>query len=74
MAIGHRADVTLFDISAARLEELDDQFDGRLKTCLFHPRRGGRGLAVIEADLVIGCVLIPGAVAPKLVKRADLST
>ena len=29
MAIGHGADVTLYDISAARLEQLDDQFGGR---------------------------------------------
>jgi len=33
MAVGQRADVTLFDISAARLEELDDQFRGEVKTC-----------------------------------------
>jgi alanine dehydrogenase len=70
MAIGHRADVTLFDISAPRLEELDDQFDGRLKTAFSTP--DAVRAAVIEADLVIGCVLIPGAAAPKLVKRADL--
>ncbi len=70
MAIGHRADVTLFDISAPRLEELDDQFGGRLKTAFSTP--DAVRAAVIEADLVIGCVLIPGAAAPKLVKRADL--
>jgi alanine dehydrogenase len=71
MAIGHRADVTLFDISAPRLEELDDQFGGRLKTA-FSTRDAVRA-AVIDADLVIGCVLIPGAAAPKLVSRADLT-
>jgi alanine dehydrogenase len=71
MAIGHRADVTLFDISAPRLEELDDQFGGRLKTAFSTP--DAVRAAVIEADLVIGCVLIPGAAAPKLVKRADLA-
>src|ERR1700761_8369317 len=70
MAIGHRADVTLFDISAPRLEELDDQFGGRLKTAFSTP--DAVRAAVIEADLVIGCVLIPGAAAPKLVKAADL--
>jgi len=70
MAIGHRADVTLFDISAPRLEELDDQFGGLLKTCFSTP--DAVRAAVIEADLVIGCVLIPGAAAPKLVSRADL--
>jgi alanine dehydrogenase len=70
MAIGHRADVILFDISAPRLEELDDQFGGRLKTAFSTP--DAVRAAVVEADLVIGCVLIPGAAAPKLVKRADL--
>jgi alanine dehydrogenase len=71
MALGHRADVTLFDISAPRLEELDDQFDGRLKTAFSTP--DAVRAAAIEADLVIGCVLIPGAAAPKLLKREDLA-
>jgi alanine dehydrogenase len=70
MAIGHRADVTLFDISAQRLEELDDVFDGRLKTC--YSTHDLVAAALPTADLVIGCVLIPGAAAPKLVTRADL--
>ncbi|MBV9511571.1 MAG: alanine dehydrogenase, partial [Caulobacteraceae bacterium] len=71
MAIGRRADVTLFDISAERLEALDDQFDGWLKTAFSTP--DAVRSAVIEADLVIGCVLIPGAAAPKLVRRADVA-
>jgi len=70
MAIGHGADVTLYDISAARLEQLDDQFGGRLKTC--YSTHDLVGEALPTADLVIGCVLIPGAAAPKLVTRADL--
>jgi alanine dehydrogenase len=70
MAIGHRADVTLFDISAQRLEELDDVFDGRLKTC--YSTHDLVAAALPTADLIIGCVLIPGAAAPKLVTRADL--
>ena len=56
--------------SAPRLEELDDVFGGRLKTAFSTP--DAVRAAVIEADLVIGCVLIPGAAAPKLVKAADL--
>jgi alanine dehydrogenase len=72
MAVGHRADVTLLDISVARLEELDDQFDGRVKT-VFSTPDAVREL-IREADLVIGCVLVPGAAAPKLVSRADLAT
>ncbi len=71
IAIGMRADVTLFDISAARLEELDGLFVGRLKTAFSTPHDVAE--AVAEADLVIGCVLLPGAAAPKLVSRADLA-
>ena len=70
MAIGHRADVTLFDISAQRLEQLDDQFDGRLKTAF--STHDAVAELLPTADLVIGCVLIPGAAAPKLVTRADV--
>ena len=71
MAIGHGADVTLYDISAARLEQLDDQFGGRLKTC--YSTHDLVAEALPTADLVIGCVLIPGAAAPKLVTRADVA-
>ena len=72
MAVGHGADVTLYDISAARLEQLNDQFGGRLKTC--YSTHDLVAEALPTADLVIGCVLIPGAAAPKLVSRADLKT
>ena len=71
MAIGHGADVTLYDVSAARLEQLDDQFGGRVKTC--YSTHDLVAEALPTADLVIGCVLIPGAAAPKLVTRADLA-
>ena len=71
MAIGHGADVTLFDVSATRLEQLDDQFGGRVKTC--YSTHDLVAAMLPTADLVIGCVLIPGAAAPKLVTRADLS-
>ena len=70
MAVGMRADVTLFDISPARLEDLDNQFGGQLKTVFSTPHAVSE--AVADADLVIGCVLLPGAAAPKLVKREDL--
>jgi alanine dehydrogenase len=72
MAVGHRADVTLLDISVSRLEQLDDQFDGRVKT-VFSTLDAVRE-HIRDADLVIGCVLVPGAAAPKLVRRADLAT
>jgi alanine dehydrogenase len=49
---------------------LDEQFDGRLKTVFSTHHAVAE--AVADADLVIGCVLLPGAAAPKLVKREDL--
>jgi len=70
MAVGARADVTLFDISAQRLEVLDDQFGGRLKTAF--STHDAVAELLPTADLVIGCVLIPGAAAPKLVSREDV--
>lgn len=69
MAMGMRADVTLFDISDKRLDELDALYGGRLKTA--YSTRSAVAKAVMEADLIIGAVLIPGAAAPKLV-TADM--
>ncbi|MEM0985931.1 MAG: alanine dehydrogenase [Pseudomonadota bacterium] len=72
IAAGMRADVTVFDRSMARLDALDVQFNGLVKTMF--STRAGLAEAVKEADLVIGAVLIPGAAAPKLVRRSQLST
>jgi alanine dehydrogenase len=72
MAAGVRADVTIYDISAARLAELDQLFDGRVKTAF--STKSAIAAAVRDADLVIGAVLIPGAAAPKLVTRPMLKT
>jgi alanine dehydrogenase len=72
MAAGLRADVTIYDISSARLAELDQQFAGRVKTAF--STKTAIAAAVPDADLVIGAVLIPGAAAPKLVTRAMLKT
>jgi alanine dehydrogenase len=72
IAIGHRADVILFEISPSRIAELDAQFDGRLK--ILFSTREAIAAALREADLVVGAVLVPGAKAPKLVARADLAT
>jgi alanine dehydrogenase len=71
IAVGLRSDVTIFERSAKRLAELDAMFDGRVK-CVFSTADVVEQ-AVIDADLVIGCVLIPGAAAPKLVRREHLS-
>jgi alanine dehydrogenase len=67
MAVGLRADVTIFDISQRRLAELDTIFGGSLKTAF--ASSAAIAEAVREADLVIGAVLVPGAAAPKLVTR-----
>jgi alanine dehydrogenase len=72
MAIGLRADVSIFDVSARRLAELDARFAGAAKTCYSTPDAIAETVAL--ADLVIGCVLLPGAAAPKLVSRRDLAT
>ncbi|MBS0333141.1 MAG: alanine dehydrogenase, partial [Proteobacteria bacterium] len=72
MALGLRADVTVYDISATRLAELDAHFRGDAKTAF--ASRAAIAQAVTEADLVIGAVLVPGAAAPKLVTRAMLKT
>lgn len=65
MAIGLGADVTIIDINANRLRELDDQFHGRLHTLMSNQFNIAQ--AVKDADLLIGAVLIPGARAPRLV-------
>ncbi|WML38604.1 alanine dehydrogenase [Neobacillus sp. OS1-2] len=65
MAIGLGADVTIIDLSADRLRQLDDIFGNQVKTLMSNPFNIAE--AVAEADLLIGAVLIPGAKAPKLV-------
>ena len=72
MAVGMRADVTIYDISNARLAELDMVFSNRIKTA--YASKAAIAAAVARAHLVIGAVLIPGAAAPKLVTRAMLRT
>lgn len=65
MALGLGADVTILDININRLRELDALYQGQLKTVASNSYEIEK--AVIESDLVIGSVLIPGAKAPKLV-------
>lgn len=71
MALGLGAEVAVFDNSLARLRQLDDKYQGRLK-CLYSTRERVEQW-VTAADLVIGAVLIPGATAPKLIKRELLA-
>ena len=67
IAIGMGAEVTVLDKNLMRLSELDDHYAGRIKT--WYSTEESVEQAVTEADLVIGTVLLPGAAAPKLVKR-----
>jgi alanine dehydrogenase len=71
IAVGQGADVTIFDIDPHRLAELDARFDGRVKTVF--STHDAILAAARDADLIVGCVLIPGASAPKLISRADLA-
>ncbi|KJE32858.1 alanine dehydrogenase [Bacillus licheniformis] len=64
IAVGLGADVTLIDLSAERLRQLDDQFGKDIQTLMSNPLNIAE--AVKDSDLVIGAVLIPGAKAPKL--------
>src|SRR3954471_3589713 len=71
MALGLGADVTILDINIHRLRELDAQYQGRLKTVASNSYEIEK--SVVDADLVIGSVLIPGAKAPKLVTNELVS-
>ncbi|MDD5704749.1 MAG: alanine dehydrogenase [Kiritimatiellae bacterium] len=71
MAAGMGADVTVLDVSARRLEYLDDMFNMRLTTLYSTP--DSIAAAIAECDLLIGAVLLPGARAPRLVRRAQLA-
>jgi alanine dehydrogenase len=71
MAVGTGAEVTILDINIARLREIDAQYAGRVKTVASNAFEIEK--SVLEADLVIGSVLIPGAKAPKLVTNSMVS-
>jgi len=65
IAKGLGADVTILDINANRLRELEDIFGASVKTLMSNSYN--LAAAVKDADLVIGAVLVPGAKTPKLV-------
>jgi alanine dehydrogenase len=65
------ADVTVLDRSLPRMRYLDDAFGGVFKTSF--ASAGNTIELAREADLIIGAVLIPGAAAPQLITRAQLS-
>lgn len=72
MALGMGAHVTIIDKNLNRLRQLDDIFSGHLVTLASNVWTIGENLKT--ADLVIGAVLIPGASAPKLVRREMIAT
>jgi alanine dehydrogenase len=68
MAVGLGARVTVFDRNIDRLRQLDLVFGNRITTRV--STAAALEEAVLDADAVIGGVLVPGAAAPKLVTRA----
>jgi alanine dehydrogenase len=71
IAAGMGADVTILDRNIKRLTYLDDLFGPRIKTQ--YATIDDTEALVYEADMVVGAVLIPGAAAPKLIHRDQLS-
>ena len=67
IAMGMGADVTVLDRSIVRMQEIDSLYGGRIKT-LFSAHASIER-EVMQADLVIGAVLVHGAKAPKLVSN-----
>jgi alanine dehydrogenase len=70
MAVGLGAEVTIVDRSIPRLRQLDELFQGRVRTRVSTLESIEHEIS--EADAVIGAVLIPGASAPMLITRAML--
>lgn len=72
VAAGMGADVVVLDRSLPRLRYLDDVFGGTFKNGYATAARTSE--LAQEADMIIGAVLIPGAAAPKLISRDQLSS
>lgn len=70
LAVGMGASVTILDVNLARLEYIDDIFGASVQTLMSTESTVEE--AVARADLVIGCVLIPGGKAPKILKKEYL--
>lgn len=71
MAVGLGASVTILDVNTARLEYLDDIFQGRCQTLFSNSQNIEE--SVKDSDVVIGGVLITGAKAPTLVSKEMIS-
>src|SRR5262245_6310167 len=71
VAVGIGADVSILDVSPARLRYVHDILGGHVTTIMSN--RANIEEEVLAADLVIGTVLIPGALAPRLVTRQQVA-
>jgi alanine dehydrogenase len=71
IALGMQAEVLLLDKNVARLRQIDAIYQGHCQTVASNAYEIER--AVLDADLVIGAVLIPGAKAPKLISNELVS-
>jgi len=71
IALGMQAEVLLLDKNVARLRLMDAIYQGHCQTVTSNAYEIER--AVLDADLVIGAVLVPGAKAPKLISNELVS-
>jgi len=71
IALGMQAEVLLLDLNIARLRQMDAIYQGHVQTIASNAYEVER--AVLDADMVIGAVLVPGAKAPKLVSNELVS-
>jgi len=72
VSLGMGANVTILERSIAKMRHLDDIFQGNVKTV--YSSAGNTAKLLQDADLLIGAVLVPGATAPKIVSKDQLSS
>lgn len=70
LALGMQAEVTILDMSARRIRQLDTVFAGRARVLMSDVATLASELS--QADVVIGAVLVPGRAASKVVTREQL--
>ncbi len=70
MAVGLQADVTILDTNPHTIEKLSNYFGNSAK--VIHSNKSALESNVLEADMIVGGVLVTGAAAPKLVTKAML--
>ncbi|MQA60149.1 MAG: alanine dehydrogenase [Actinophytocola sp.] len=71
VALGMGADVEVLDTNVDRLRQIDHDFGGRIRTVSSNALTLEQ--SILEADMVIGAVLVPGAKAPKLISNAQVA-